>query len=86
MGAALKAARVVELARNVLAIEILAGVQALDLLEPLTTSPPLQRVRRTVRNVVPTLVTDRPPSPDIERIGALIDAGEIDRATDVELR
>jgi histidine ammonia-lyase len=86
MGAALKAARVVALARDVLAIEILAGVQALDLLAPLATSLPLQRVHHAVRVVVPTLVTDRPPAPDIKRIGKLIDAGDIDRAADIELQ
>jgi histidine ammonia-lyase len=85
MGAALKAARVAELLRDVLAIELLAGAQALDLLAPLTTAAPLQRVHRAIRAVIPRLDRDRPPSSDIDRLCALIDRGQIDRAADVEL-
>ena len=44
MGAALKAARVVELADDVVAIELLAACQGIDLLAPLATSAPLARV------------------------------------------
>jgi histidine ammonia-lyase len=86
MGAALKGARVVDLATQVLAIEILASCQAFDLLAPLATSPPLERVRRMVRTAVPTLVTDRPPAPDIEAIARFITTGAIERACDLELR
>jgi histidine ammonia-lyase len=85
MGAALKAARVVEFARHVIAIELLAGCQALDLLAPLRTATPLQRVHDAIRAVVPTLTADRPPSPDIETIAALIDSGALERAAGVPL-
>ena len=61
-------ARAVELATRVIAIEILCACQAIDLLAPLATSPPLRRVHARVRSMVPTLTDDRPPSPDIEAI------------------
>jgi histidine ammonia-lyase len=80
MGAALKAARAVDLARRVLAIELLLAAQGLDLLAPLTTSPVLQRVHAAVRARVPTLTDDRPPSPDIEAIAAAIADGFVETA------
>jgi histidine ammonia-lyase len=85
MGAALKLARAVELTRHVLAIEILAACQGIDLLAPLTTSAPLERAHRAVRAVVPTLTVDRTPSPDIERIAQLIERGELERAVGIQL-
>jgi len=86
MGAALKTAEVVDRTRAVIAIEILAASQALDLLSPLTTSAALQRVHATVRKSVPTLVEDRPPAPDIARIASMIASGEIERACGFDLR
>ena len=44
MDAALKAERALELARYVLAVELLCACQAIDLLAPLDTSAPLARV------------------------------------------
>jgi histidine ammonia-lyase len=85
MGASLKAARAVELATSVLAVEILAAVQALDLLAPLTTSPALERVRRAVRRDVPPLLVDRPPAPDIAAVASAIERGTIEAALDVDL-
>jgi len=85
MGAALKLARAVDLTRHVLAIEILAACQGLDLLAPLTSSAPLERVRRAVRAVVPTLIVDRSPSPDIARIAELIERGALEAATGLGL-
>jgi histidine ammonia-lyase len=72
MSAALKAARAVERARDVLAIEILCACQAIDFLAPLTTSPTLARVHAIVRSRVPPLDVDRAPSPDIAEIARLI--------------
>ena len=86
MTAALKAAQVVDLATQVIAIELLAGCQAIDLLAPLTTSPPLAGVHRVVRDLVPHLVADRPPAPDIAAIVTLIRSGAIARATGSQLR
>ena len=86
MGAALKAAEVLSRSRAILAIELLAGCQALDLLAPLATSAPLQRVHQAVRKIVPTLTVDRPPAPDIEKVSEMIATGEIERACGIDLR
>jgi histidine ammonia-lyase len=80
MAAALKASRALELARQVLAIELLCACQAIDLLAPITSSAPLMRVHETIRARVPTLERDRPPSPDIARITAMIEGGDLERA------
>ena len=85
MGAALKAARVVELARQVISIELLAAAQAIDLLAPLVTSAPLARVHATIRTCVPMLITDRPPAPDIDAIAALVEGGDLIRACGISL-
>ncbi len=86
LGAALKAERAVELARTVVAIEMLCACQALDLLAPLTTSAPLSTVQRAVRASVPTLTADRPPAPDIAAVTALIASGAIERACGMRLQ
>lgn len=86
MGAALKAARVVELARQVVSIELLAAAQALDLLAPLVTSPSLAQVHACIRARVPMLVTDRPPAPDIDAIAALVEDGMLERACPIALK
>jgi histidine ammonia-lyase len=78
MGAALKAARALELATHVIAIEILFACQAVDLLSPLATSALLQRVHAIVRQRVPVLGGDRPPAPDIERISRMIAEGSLE--------
>ncbi|HVG54998.1 MAG TPA: histidine ammonia-lyase [Vicinamibacterales bacterium] len=80
MAAALKAARTVELATRVLAVELLCASQAIDLLAPLATSPALARVHAFVRTQVPVLGDDRPPSHDIEMITRMIESGELERA------
>ena len=80
MAAALKAARSVELATRVLAVELLCAAQALDLLKPLTTAAPLARVHDAIRTRVPTLDEDRPPAHDIEMIVTMIESGELERA------
>jgi histidine ammonia-lyase len=75
----------VELVGQVLAIELLAASQALDLLAPLATSAPLARVQRAVRRVVPTLEVDRAPAPDIDAIAALVVTGDLERASELSL-
>ena len=80
MGAALKAERALELARYVLAVELLCACQAIDLLAPLDTSAPLARVHAAVRAVVPPLVEDRPPAPDLEAIARMIADGRVEAA------
>lgn len=80
MAAALKATRALELARQVLAVEVLCASQAHDLLAPLETSAPLARVHDLIRTHVPTLIEDRSPSPDLARITQLIATGDLERA------
>jgi len=80
MAAALKAERAVTRAREVVAIEILCACQAIDLLAPRTTSPPLVRVHALVRSRVPTLAADRAPSPDIVAITELIASNALGNA------
>jgi histidine ammonia-lyase len=77
MAAALKARRAVSLAIDVLAIEVLCACQAIDLLSPLESSPPLMAVLKHVRTSVPHLSDDRPPSPDIAAIAAAITSGAL---------
>jgi histidine ammonia-lyase len=74
MGAALKAADVVGLATRVVAVELLCAARAIDLLAPLTTSPPLARVHDAAR--VPP--HEHPPSADIEAIAEAIAGGAFD--------
>ena len=78
MAAALKAAAAVRLATLVVAVELLCASEALDLLSPLTTSSPLTAVHAHVRSRVARRTGDRPPSPDIEAIAAMIAAGALD--------
>jgi histidine ammonia-lyase len=77
MGAALKAARALDLATRVVAVEILCACQGIDLLAPLTTSPTLARVHARIREVVPPLAADRPPGPDIDTIAELVASGAL---------
>jgi histidine ammonia-lyase len=85
MTAALKASRAVDLARMVIAVELLCAAQAIDLLAPLATSAPLTRVHESIRARVPALDVDRAPSHDITTIAAMIDAGDLDRACPVKV-
>jgi histidine ammonia-lyase len=81
MAAALKAERALQLATFVIAVEVLCACQAIDLLAPLTTSAALMRVHARVRDAVPTLVDDRPPAADLDRIAQLIRSGALEYAS-----
>ncbi len=67
MGAAWKLQQVVTNVRRVLAIELLAAAQGIDLLRPLASSPPLERLHRAVRERVASWETDREMAPDLAR-------------------
>jgi histidine ammonia-lyase len=86
MTAALKAAAALDRARDVIAVELLCACQAIDLLAPLTTSPPLARVHALIRTRVPTLDDDRAPAPDLAAIVALIASREVERACGVVVK
>jgi histidine ammonia-lyase len=80
MGAGLKAQRALELAQYVIAIEFLCACQAIDLLRPLATSPPLSRVHDFIRARVRALAEDRSTSNDLAAITEMIASGEVERA------
>jgi histidine ammonia-lyase len=83
MGAALKAERALQLARQVLAVEMLCACQAIDLRAPLTSTPALMAAHGAVRAVVPTLQDDRSPSPDIDAIARLLSSGALEYAAGI---
>ncbi len=57
--AALKAYRIVENTYSVLAIELITAAQALTFRRPMKTSPPLEELMHTFREVVPFIEDDR---------------------------
>jgi histidine ammonia-lyase len=63
----------------------LCACQAIDLLQPLASSPPLMRVHDFIRTRVPTLEHDRPPSHDLASITELIASGDLERACAMEV-
>jgi histidine ammonia-lyase len=72
------ARRLTDMAENtagIVAIELLAAVQGIDLRLPLKTSPALQRAHALVRARVPFYSHDRLLAPDIEAATALIRGG-----------
>jgi len=75
MWAALKAGQVVANVRRVLAIELLAAAQGIDLLRPLTSSAPLEALHAAVRERVPAWDHDREMAPDLAAAEAFL-AGE----------
>ncbi|MEJ0010425.1 MAG: aromatic amino acid lyase [Alphaproteobacteria bacterium] len=76
-GAGLKALKIAEHARYVIAIELYVAAQALDMLKPLKSSPQLEKVRAKIRKKVPYLKHDRILSPDVEAICAMVKSGEL---------
>ncbi len=72
--AARKLAAIVENLERVLAIELLAAFQAMEFLRPLTSSPPLERVRRAFRRFVAPWKKDRILSDDLETARAFLDS------------
>ena len=72
-----KALEVVKNVEHVLAIELIAAVQALEFSSPLRTTAPLEAVHRLVRTAVPAYEQDRFMSPDIEAACALLQANRV---------
>jgi histidine ammonia-lyase len=79
MGAtcALKLERIHDHVRTVLAIELLCAAQGIDLRRPLTTTKPLEAVHAAIRARIPAMLVDRPLSPDIAAMRALVDDGTL---------
>jgi histidine ammonia-lyase len=80
--AGLKALRVLDNAERALAIELLAGTQAIEFLAPLQPGDGVRAVHDAVRELSARLTEDRSLSADIEvvadavRAGAIVDAAE----------
>jgi len=62
---------------NILAIELLAAAQGVDLRAPFETSPKLRNVMREIRSRVPHYDIDRYLAPDIAAISAAVRGGVI---------
>ncbi len=77
MGAALKLWTVADNLRRVLAIELVAAAQGVDLLRPLTSSPPLEGLHAALRAHVAPWDEDREMAPDLARAEQFL-RGEID--------
>ncbi len=80
--AAVKARNAVRNATQVLAIELLAACQALDLRAPLQPGPATGAVHHLVRQTVPTLVQDRILAHEMKSASELIAAGEVMRVAE----
>jgi histidine ammonia-lyase len=72
---AAKAARAIQLARSVVAIELLCAATGLDHHRPLRSGELVERAYQIVRRRVLPLEQDRPLAPDIRAIEELIDSG-----------
>jgi histidine ammonia-lyase len=77
VGAALKAARCVEILETVLGMELLAACQALDFLAPLRSGQLVEQARSALRRLVPRLEEDRYLAPDIEAAANLVASGAL---------
>ncbi|HWQ24587.1 MAG TPA: aromatic amino acid lyase, partial [Gaiellaceae bacterium] len=75
--AGLKALQVLENAERTLAIELLAGTQAIEFLAPLEPGEGVRAVHDLVRTLSGRLVEDRSLAADIERVAAAVRAGEV---------
>ncbi|MBI4197137.1 MAG: histidine ammonia-lyase, partial [Deltaproteobacteria bacterium] len=66
---------------QVLAIELVVALQALDLSlkdqQSLKSSPPLSRIRKICRKEIPILSEDRYLRPDLERALTLLRSGKL---------
>ena len=82
MHAAIKARRSLEALTSVLAIELMAGVQALDFRAPKRPAGPVAAVYNLVRRVVPFYTDDRGLGNDIRRMTELVRLGEVVRVVE----
>lgn len=83
--AARKARQILTNLRHVLAMELLAGSQGIELLRPLRTSKALEAVQEKIRSKVPPIGTDRIFHHDIMALTKLVGAGEILEAAEAVL-
>ncbi|HZT17476.1 MAG TPA: histidine ammonia-lyase [Gaiellaceae bacterium] len=81
----LKAWQVVANAERAVAIELLAGAQAVEFLAPLAPGRGAFAVHEAVRDLSPRLRDDRPLSDDIERVAAAVRDGSLLQAVEAEV-
>jgi histidine ammonia-lyase len=78
MTGALKLRTIVDLAENLVAIELLASAEALEHRHPLKAGVGVERAFATVRKIAPPLTQDRSLSGDIARVAEALRRGEFD--------
>ena len=82
------ALRLTPMARNaagIVAIELLAAAQGVELRAPLVTSPRLQAALGLVRSLAAFWESDRAFAPDLARLKALVEHGDFMTLTGVVL-
>lgn len=82
--AGLKAWQVVGNAERAVAIELLAGAQAVEFLAPLAPGRGSEAARRFIRTLSARVIEDRPLSRDIERVAGAIRDGSLLAAVEAE--
>ena len=82
---ALKCLQVLENAERALAIELLAGAQAVEFLAPLEPGLGVRAVHDFLRSLSPTVIEDRPLADDIEAVATAIRTGELVAAAEHEV-
>lgn len=79
--AAIKLQQLLPLAWRVIAIELMCAAQGLEFRKPLQPGKGVASAVAAVRQIVPALTADRPPSSDIEALAAALQAGLLDALT-----
>ena len=83
--AGLKALQVLSNAERSVAIELLAGAQAIEFLAPLEPGPGVRATHAAVRGLSARLRDDRPLADDIERVALAVADGSILAAAEAEI-
>ena len=78
MTSALKLRSIVDLAENLLAIELLAGAEGLEHRRPLKAGTGVERAFAAIRKIAEPLTQDRSLSKDIARVAEAIQRGDFD--------
>src|SRR5881409_3484975 len=78
MTSALKLRAIVDLAENLLAIELLTAAEGLEHRRPLKAGVGVERAHAAIRKIASPLVQDRPLSDDIARVAEAIRQGKFD--------
>jgi histidine ammonia-lyase len=78
MTSALKLRSIIDLAENLLAIELLAAAEALEHRRPLKSGTGVERAFAIVRKLAPPLTQDRPLANEIARVAEAIRRGDFD--------